>query len=110
MQSVSSRIWIRVAVSISYDDNDYTTGTSVFNDSRCLSLPSTRLNTRSMTRRSIKVGKERSGTSRGSSPGDYDASSPPEGGAAERGPYSFKAAFAEQGPRASLEQVFNDSH
>ena len=28
MQSVSSRIWIRVAVSISYDDNDYTTGTS----------------------------------------------------------------------------------
>ena len=27
MQSVSSRIWIRVAVSISYDDNDYTTGT-----------------------------------------------------------------------------------
>ena len=28
MQSVSSRIWTRVAVSISYDDNDYTTGTS----------------------------------------------------------------------------------
>ena len=28
MQSVSSRIWIRVAVYISYDDNDYTTGTS----------------------------------------------------------------------------------
>ena len=26
MQSVSSRIWIRVAVSISYDDNHYTTG------------------------------------------------------------------------------------
>ena len=26
MQSVSSRIWTRVAVSISYDDNDYTTG------------------------------------------------------------------------------------
>ena len=25
MQSVSSRIWTRVAVSISYDDNDYTT-------------------------------------------------------------------------------------
>ena len=24
MQSVSSRIWTRVAVSISYDDNDYT--------------------------------------------------------------------------------------
>ena len=32
MQSVSSRIWTRVAVSISYDDNDYTTGI-VFN--RC---------------------------------------------------------------------------
>ena len=25
MQSVSSRIWTRVVVSISYDDNDYTT-------------------------------------------------------------------------------------
>ena len=28
MQSVSSRIWTRVAVSISYDDNDYTIGDS----------------------------------------------------------------------------------
>ena len=28
MQSVRSRIWTRVAVSISCDDNDYTTGTS----------------------------------------------------------------------------------
>ena len=28
MQSVSSRIWTRVAVFISYDDNNYTTGTS----------------------------------------------------------------------------------
>ena len=28
MQSVSSRIWTRVAVSISYDDNHYTTGTA----------------------------------------------------------------------------------
>ena len=28
MQSVSSTIWTRVAVSISYDDNHYTTGTS----------------------------------------------------------------------------------
>ena len=27
MQSVSSKIWIRVAVFISYDDNHYTTGT-----------------------------------------------------------------------------------
>ena len=26
MQSLSSRIWTHVAVSISYDDNDYTTG------------------------------------------------------------------------------------
>ena len=30
MQSVSSRIWTRVAMSISYDDNHYTTGTSIF--------------------------------------------------------------------------------
>ena len=30
MQSVSARIWTRVAVSISYDDNHYTTGTSFF--------------------------------------------------------------------------------
>ena len=30
MQSVSSRIWTRVTVSISYDDNHYTTGTSSF--------------------------------------------------------------------------------
>ena len=29
MQSVSARIWTRVAVSISYDDNHYTTGTSI---------------------------------------------------------------------------------
>ena len=28
MQSVSSKIWTGVAVSISYDDNHYTTGTS----------------------------------------------------------------------------------
>ena len=28
MQPVSSRIWTSVAVSISYDDNDYSTGTS----------------------------------------------------------------------------------
>ena len=30
MQSVTSRIWTRVAVSISYNDNDYTTGTSIY--------------------------------------------------------------------------------
>ena len=30
MQSVSSMIWTRVVVSISYDDNHYTTGTSSF--------------------------------------------------------------------------------
>ena len=29
MQSVSSRIWTRVAVSISYDDNHYITGTPI---------------------------------------------------------------------------------
>ena len=29
MQSVLSRIWTRVAMSISYDDNNYTTGTSI---------------------------------------------------------------------------------
>ena len=29
MQSVSSRIWTRVTVSISYGDNYYTTGTSL---------------------------------------------------------------------------------
>ena len=28
MQLVSSKIWTRVAVSISYDDNHYTTGTA----------------------------------------------------------------------------------
>ena len=28
MQSVSSRIWTRIAVFISYGDNDYTTGTT----------------------------------------------------------------------------------
>ena len=28
MQSILSRIWTRVAVSISYDNNHYTTGTS----------------------------------------------------------------------------------
>ena len=33
MQSVSSRIRPRVAVSISYDDNHYTTGTSYSYDS-----------------------------------------------------------------------------
>ena len=30
MQSVSSRIWTRVAMSISYDDSHYTTGTSIY--------------------------------------------------------------------------------
>ena len=29
MQSVSSRIWTRIVVSISYDNNHYTTGTSL---------------------------------------------------------------------------------
>ena len=31
MDSVSSRIWTRVAVSISYDDNNYTTGIIINN-------------------------------------------------------------------------------
>ena len=31
MQSVSSRIWTRIAVFISYGDNDYATGTSTGN-------------------------------------------------------------------------------
>ena len=30
MESVSSRIWTRIAVFISYGDNDYTTGTSLY--------------------------------------------------------------------------------
>ena len=33
MQSVSSRIWTRVAVSIFYDDNRYTTGTWISSNS-----------------------------------------------------------------------------
>ena len=33
MQSVSSRIWTRIAVFISYGDNDYTTGIS-YDDNR----------------------------------------------------------------------------
>ena len=32
MQSASSRIWTRIAVSISYEDNHYTTGTSTPNE------------------------------------------------------------------------------
>ena len=36
MLSVSSRIWIRVAVSISYNDNHYTTGTSTKRVDNCL--------------------------------------------------------------------------
>ena len=35
MQSASSRIWTRVAVSISYDDNHYTTGTSCIHFDLC---------------------------------------------------------------------------
>ena len=36
MQSVSSRIWTRVTVSIYYDDNHYTTGTSTLNNQQWL--------------------------------------------------------------------------
>ena len=32
MKSASSRIWTRITVSISYDDNHYTTGTSISMD------------------------------------------------------------------------------
>ena len=43
MQSVRSRIWTRVAVSISSDDNHYTTGTSLFYIRLCdwTTLPTT---------------------------------------------------------------------
>ena len=41
MQSVSSSIWTRVFVSISYDDNRYTTGTSNFYSSFLLTRLST---------------------------------------------------------------------
>ena len=34
MQSVSSRIWTRIAVFISYGDNDYITGTSLSFDTK----------------------------------------------------------------------------
>ena len=34
MQLVSARIWARIAVSISYDDNHYIKGTWIFIDSR----------------------------------------------------------------------------
>ena len=38
MQSVSARIWTRVAVSISFDDNHYTTGTFWDNKSQMIWL------------------------------------------------------------------------
>ena len=38
MQSVSSRIWTRITVFISYGDNDYTTGTSVNNNNMIAQL------------------------------------------------------------------------
>ena len=37
MQSVSSKIWTRVAVSISYDDNRYTTDMEYFYEARMFS-------------------------------------------------------------------------
>ena len=39
MQSVSSRFWTRVAVFISYDDNDYTTGISLGKGMNAIILP-----------------------------------------------------------------------
>ena len=41
--AVSSRIWTRVAVSISYDDNHYTTGTSKLDDFKVDDLLMTRI-------------------------------------------------------------------
>ena len=38
MQSVRSMIWTRVAVSISHDDNHYTTGTSNYDRQQQLSI------------------------------------------------------------------------
>ena len=38
MQSVSSRIWTRVAVSISYNDNHYTTGTTYYTELKCSTM------------------------------------------------------------------------
>ena len=44
MQSVSSRIWTRITVSISYDDNHYTTGTPIlFNRSTMINYLSARM-------------------------------------------------------------------
>ena len=42
MQSDSSRIWTRVAVSISYNDNHYTTGSNILqsNNRSAIYLPS----------------------------------------------------------------------
>ena len=39
MQSILSRIWTRVAVSISYDNNHYTTGTWFNKKDKCTSFP-----------------------------------------------------------------------
>ena len=41
MQSVLSRIWTRVVVSISYDDNHYTTGTSIVYYNNCFKIDAT---------------------------------------------------------------------
>ena len=41
MQSVSSRIWTRIAVFIAYGDNDYTTGTSVSKCDRPVTMRNT---------------------------------------------------------------------
>ena len=49
MQSVSSRIWTRVAVSISYDDNHYTTGTSNIYYVGCLNIHGTHVTANNST-------------------------------------------------------------
>ena len=53
MQSVSPRIWTRIAVFISYGDNDYTTDTSVRDDERC--GMSKEVNTPELIRQRIRV-------------------------------------------------------
>ena len=60
MQSVSSRIWTRVAVSISCDGNHYTTGTSKINVSDSLWLSFLCL----LSQRWLQLGKEYLGNKR----------------------------------------------
>ena len=58
MQSVSSRIWTRVTVSISYDDNHYTTGTSKIPKYPEYLLESERTEETSVRKLPVKIGKK----------------------------------------------------